>query len=894
MKKKEKQEINKHIKIVEDALFDYSKLSPQETIEKLKSSKSGLTEKEIEKRLDDVGYNVVEANKPPRWYKILWVSFYNPFNMILIFLLIISWLTSDWETVIVMAVMVFLSTFLRFWQELKAVIAAETLKKLVNNKIMVTRTFGEGAEQLSKKIEVPVEEIVPGDIVNLAAGDMIPGDMRLISSKDLFITQSAMTGEALPVEKHEHSLITTTRSLSEIANPNNVNLSILDKQNLCFMGSTVVSGTAIGIVIFTGNQTYFGSMASNLLGKKPETAFDKGVNKVSKLLVKFMLVMVPIVFMLNGLIQHDWSNAFLFAISVAVGLTPEMLPMIVNAGLAKGAIAMAKKKTVVKQLSAIQNFGAIDVLCTDKTGTLTQDNVVLIKHIHPDGGTSKRVLSYAFLNSYFQTGLRNLLDKAVINKATDVKLNGIANNFTLIDEIPFDFVRRRMSVILKNHNNGEVRFICKGAVEEIFERCAYTEDNNGNIISLNSTEREKLCNLRDSLSEDGLRIIAVAHKKVVNWQKDRFNVDDERDLVFVGYIAFLDPPKDSAVAAIKKIQEHGIDIKVLTGDNALVAGKICRDVGLEYKRILTGPEMSNMPDEELAEHVKDIVIFAKLSPMDKARIVTLIKRNGHVVGFMGDGINDALALREADVGISVDTGVDLAKEAADIILLEKSLLVLEKGIVEGRKTFGNIMKYIKITASSNFGNVFSMMIASIFIPFLPMLPVEIMIQNLLYDISCIAVPWDKVDKSFLKKPRKWDAKPIAGFMVVFGPLSSIFDVVTFIVMWHVFKANSPDHQALFQTGWFVVGLTTQTLILHFIRTEKLPFIQSRAAFPLMFTTFAIIILGILLPFTGVGEGLGMVALPISYFFWLVGIDVAYALLTQAVKVWYIKRFKSLI
>ncbi|MCP4177265.1 MAG: magnesium-translocating P-type ATPase [bacterium] len=895
MNKIKKNRIDQTIAKVEEQIRKSSTCDEKILLDKLKVSKDGLKPKDVELRLNGFGKNVVEANKPPKWYHILWISFYNPFNLILIFLLVVSFLTSDLETVIVMGVMVFISTGLRFWQEMKAIIAAETLKKLVHNKVTVTRHPEDKAIFKSKRMDIPVEDVVPGDIVNLSAGDMIPGDVRLLSTKDLFISQSAMTGESLPIEKHEDLNVICSDDYSALnKDKKETKSSILDIKNMCYMGTTVVSGIATGVVLTTGNNTYFGSMATNLLGKRPETAFDKGVNKVSKLLIKFMLIMVPIVFVLSGIFHHDWSNAFLFAISVAVGLTPEMLPMIVNTGLAKGAIEMAKKKAVVKQLSAIQNFGAIDILCTDKTGTLTQDKVVLIKYMNADGKKTNRVLNYAYLNSYFQTGLKNLLDKAVVKKTKEKGINSISNEYTLIDEIPFDFVRRRMSVILKNKETNDINFVCKGAVEETLDKCTHFEDEDGNILKLDSAAKNKITSLKDDLSEDGLRVIAVAHKKINDWKEDLFKVNDEKDLVFAGYIAFIDPPKESAVKALKKLKEHEIEVKVLTGDNALVAGKICRDVGLKGNKILTGPELDKIHETDLYSEIKNVTIFAKLSPMNKARIVRSLKKNDHVVGFMGDGINDALALREADVGISVDTGVDLAKEAADIILLEKSLLVLEKGVVEGRKTFGNIMKYIKITASSNFGNVFSVMIASIFIPFLPMLPIMLLLQNLLYDGSSIAIPWDRMDKSFAKSPRRWSAKSIAAFMVCFGPISSIFDVLTFLLMWFVFKANCDSKQALFQTGWFVVGLTTQTLIIHMIRTEKIPFIQSRAAFPLIIMTIFIIIIGVIIPFTSIGHSLGLVNLPYIYFAWWAGILAAYALLTQLLKTVYIKIFKTLI
>ncbi len=853
----------------------------------------GLTEEEVEIRQNSFGKNMLEAQRPPTWYYILWTSLKTPFNLILIVLMIVSYLTSDMSAVVVMGVMVAISTLLRFWQEMRALLEAQALKNLVHNHATTSRmTVADGKKRFVKE-DIPMTELVPGDIIHLAAGDMIPGDVRLVEAKDLFVSQSALTGEAIPVEKHESiKKIHNIAAGSKSPNKPKMKLMILDQPTICFMGSSVVSGTATAVVLNTGNNTYFGSMAATLTEKKPITSFDQGVNKVSKLLVKFMVIMVPIVFAVNGFLKGDWTDAFLFSISVAVGLTPEMLPMIVNANLAKGAVAMAKEKAIVKQLSAIQNFGAIDVLCTDKTGTLTQDQVVLIKHLNIEGDKSSRVLECAFLNSHFQTGLKNLLDKAVITRATDKKLNAVAEKFKLIDEIPFDFVRRRMSVILENRETKKRTFFCKGAVEEILASSTMLEGADGSLKPLDKANLDKILELKDRLSEDGLRIVAVAYKELVDWQEDLFTVKDEKDLIFAGYAAFLDPPKESTAKALKLLQGHGIAIKVLTGDNALVAGKISRDVGLTVGRVLTGPEIEELSEEELSKLVNETTIFAKLSPMHKARVVKNLKAQGHVVGFMGDGINDALALREADVGISVDTGVDLAKEAADIILLEKNLMVLEKGVIEGRKTFGNIIKYIKMTSSSNFGNVFSILIASAFLPFLPMLPVQLLIQNLLYDISQISIPWDTMDEEFLVNPRKWEAGTIARFMIFIGPISSIFDVVTFTVMWYVFKANCDANQALFHSGWFVVGLLTQTLIVHMIRTEKIPFIQSRATFPVVAMTIFIMVIGLCIPFLPIASSIGLVPLPIGYFPWLIGILFAYCLLTQFCKKLYIKKFKS--
>ena len=898
--KKKQTDNTQKLEEIRNELRTLSILSTKKLLSKLETDATGLTSEEVEERLEEYGKNVIEVEKTPAWYKSLWVSFNTPFNFILIALMIVSYFTSDKETVLVMGLMIAISTFLRFWQERKAILEADSLKKMVNNKAGVIRRIIENGKTKTKEIDISIEDVVPGDIIHLSAGDMIPADVRLIKSKDLFISQSALTGEALPVEKHEtfkkfqHSapLQTMVEEPNKEAEENKEKFNELDQPNVCFMGSSVVSGSAHAVVLTTGSRTFFGTMAQQLLGKRPETAFDQGVDKISKLLVKFMLIMAPLVFLLNGFISGDWTDSFLFGISVAVGLTPEMLPMIVNSCLAKGAYAMSKKKTVVKQLSAIQNFGAINVLCTDKTGTLTQDQVVLIRHLDAHGEKSKNVLECAYLNSHFQTGLKNLLDKAVISKAEEINITDVRKRYKLIDEIPFDFVRRRMSVILEDSQDQSRTFFCKGAVEEILENCSQIDEGDGIIKPFTQQYADEVINLKDQLSEDGLRVVAVAYKKLNDWTHNEFSVKDENNLIFVGYVAFLDPPKESTTQALELLQERGVAVKVLTGDNALVARKICKEVGLPADSMITGPELDDLSEEKLADVVQNITIFAKLSPMHKARIVKKLKSLGNTVGFMGDGINDALALREADVGISVDTGTDLAKEAADIILLEKSLLVLEEGVREGRVTFGNIIKYIKITCSSNFGNVFSVLVASATLPFLPMMPVQLLIQNLMYDISQTVIPWDKMDDEFLEKPKTWEANSIIRFMLIVGPISSLFDIITFIVMWFVFKANCDAQQAVFHTGWFCVGLITQTLVVHMIRTEKIPFIKSTAAYPLILLTSIVILCGIMLPYTSFATKLGFTALPLGYFPWLIGITFAYCILTQIVKIWYIKKFKS--
>ncbi len=872
-------------------LAEAAKTDQRETYERLRTRQDGLSWNEARQRLAQFGPNVLTSERPPSWPVLLWGSFKHPFNAVLAVLAGVSFSTGDLKAGIVMLSMVALSVGLRFWQELKSQVQAESLRRLVHNTATVVRSENQGVERRPNELDhlasdIPTRELVPGDIVKLAAGDMIPADVRLLESRDLFVTQSALTGEAMPVEKYEPE-----RKIKPAGGvpPEGLPIEVLDSPHLLFMGSSIVSGTGRGVVLATGNSTYFGAMAARLTGHRPPTAFDRGVQQVSWLLIKFMLVMAPAVFFINGMLKHDWLDAFLFAVAIAVGLTPEMLPMIVNANLARGAIAMSRRKTIVKRLHAIQNFGAMDVLCTDKTGTLTQDKVVLIRHVDLRGSDSQRVLEHAYLNSLFQTGLKNLLDRAVIDRAQALGMREIAKSWWKVDEIPFDFVRRRMSVVLERSKREHVLY-CKGAVEEMLEISTRVEDA-GRIVAISPELREQLKALRDRLNEDGLRVVAVGYK---TWGADMppVTVKDESDLVFSGFVAFLDPAKETTAEALRLLQAHGVQVKILTGDNAIVARKICRDVGLDVQHIATGGEVEPLSDAQLSDLAEQTTIFAKLSPTQKARVVRALKGRGHTVGFMGDGINDATALREADVGISVDTAVDVAKEAADIILLEKSLLVLERGIVEGRRTFGNVIKYIKMTASSNFGNVFSVLVASAFLPFLPMLAVQLLVQNLLYDISQIAIPWDRMDEEFIRVPRQWDASTIATFMLCIGPISSIFDILTFWIMWHVFGANSLEQQSLFQTGWFVMGLLTQTLIVHMIRTEKIPFVQSTAAPVVLAATSAVMAVGIWLPFSPLASSIRLTPLPAGYFVYVPLILLAYSFLTQVVKAAYMRRFKS--
>ena len=733
--------------------------------------------------------------------------------------------------------------------------------------------------------EVDIRELVPGDMIALSAGDMVPADCRLMQAKDLFVSESILTGESMPGEKRAERI------------PDADARSPLELDNICFMGTNVISGTASAVVVVTGDETYLGNLSRTITGKRAETGFDRGVNHVSKLLIRFMLVMVPLVFLINGLTKGDWLEALLFGISVAVGLTPEMLPMIVTANLARGAVNLSKKKVIVKRLNAIQNLGAMDVLCTDKTGTLTMDNIVLEKHLNVLGENDDEVLKWAYLNSFHQTGLKNLLDRAVLDHADLHDYLKVEDDFEKVDEIPFDFGRRRMSVILKQ-KNGKHLLVCKGAVEEMLEVCSDAFDPGDDrqlhieqdaVVPLQSAIRRTVERTARRLNEDGLRVLLVAIKEFEE-RPLTYSVADERDLILTGFVGFLDPAKPSAQPALDELRKLGVAVKVLTGDNELVARKICRDVGLPTDHILLGHELDELTNAQLADRAGQTTIFAKLSPIQKSRIVKLLQSQGHAVGFLGDGINDAPALRDADVGISVDTAADIAKESADIILLEKDLMVLRRGVVYGRRTFGNIIKYIKMTASSNFGNMFSVLGASAFLPFLPMLPVQLLVQNLLYDISQASIPWDRMDDEFIERPQKWDTRGLQRFMLFIGPISSVFDYATFGVMYWFFQASTPAHQALFQSGWFVEGLLSQTLIVHLIRTRKVPFLQSWATPPVLMLTGLIMAIGIFIPFSPFASTLGMQPLPVSYFPWLLGILLSYCLLTQLIKGWFIKKF----
>ena len=858
---------------------------------KLNPGGNALNPEQVEERLERFGPNVVaQEKKKPLILQLLERFVTNPINILLTVLAVITWATgaeiSDKIGAIIMFAMVVMAVFVAHFQEARSGRAVEQLRRMVSNTATAKREVDEvpnqaGAKEGSedapparvvKKLEVPIDGLVPGDLVFLSAGDMVPADLRLLSAKDLFINQSALTGESMPVEKFAHA-----DAEAKVA---------LEARSLCFMGSNVVSGSATAVIAATGSSTYFGALAGSLVGQRVQTSFDKGVSRFAWLMLRFMAVMVPVVFLINGVTKHDWFQAFMFAVAVAVGLTPEMLPMIVAINLAKGALKMARKDVIVKRLNAIQNFGAIDVLCTDKTGTLTQDRVILERHTDIYGDENERVLEFAWLNSHHQTGLRNLLDVAVLDAVGPDLVQHLNAEYTLVDEVPFDFTRRRMSVIVRD-KAGKHWLIAKGAVSETVAVCSSLAVGE-HYQPLTPQRLDEVRAVARDMNDDGFRALALGVREIE--VKPAYSRDDEKDLTMMGFIAFLDPPKDSAAEAIRALNANGVAVKILTGDNDIVTRNVCRQVGIQVDKYLTGPQIEAMSDADLTIATRDTPVFARLNPQQKVRVIQALHRDKHVVGFLGDGINDGPALRAADVGISVDTAVDIAKESADIILLEKSLLVLEEGVLEGRKVFGNILKYIKMTASSNFGNMFSMIGASAFLPFLPMLPVQILLNNLLYDFSQTAVASDEVDPEYLARPRQWDLKGIARFMVTIGPISSIFDYCTFAVLWFVLGANAEAHQKLFQSGWFVESLLSQTLIVHIIRTGRIPFLQSWASLPLTLTGLLICLAGIALTALPFGAWFGLVPLPGVYWLFLGAILIAYLGLTQFVKARMIRRF----
>lgn len=886
----------------------------QEMLGYLNTTLCGLEPGKVEENRSEYGSNKVTREKKKTLPQRLAGAFINPFTAILFCLALVSSFTDmifphfslfgcvpkdfDCLTVVIILTMVFLSGTLRFVQESRSGNAAEKLLAMITTTCTVTRKGQEMAE-------IPLDEVVVGDIVHLSAGDMLPADVRILDAKDLFVSQASLTGESEPIEKIP--MVNETRD------------AITDYTNIAFMGSNVISGSASAVVVTVGDHTLFGSMASEVAHEAVETSFSKGVNAVSWVLIRFMLVMVPLVFVANGITKGDWLSAFLFGISIAVGLTPEMLPMIVTTCLAKGAVSMSKKQTIVKNLNSIQNFGAIDILCTDKTGTLTQDKVVLEYHLNVNGEDDLRVLRHAYLNSYFQTGYKNLMDVAIIQKteeeeADDPQLVDLSEHYVKVDEIPFDFARRRLTTVVQNRD-GKTQMVTKGAVEEMLSICSFAECD-GKVRPMTKELKSRILATVDDLNEKGFRVLAIAQKSNPS-PAGAFGVTDECDMVLMGYLAFLDPPKESTADAIKALKAHGVTTKILTGDNDKVTRTICKQVGLKVRNMLLGSDLENMSDQELAKAAETTDVFAKLTPGQKARVVSVFRENGHTVGFMGDGINDASAMKSADIGISVDTAVDVAKESADIVLLEKDLMVLEEGIIEGRKTYANMIKYIKMTASSNFGNMFSVLAASALLPFLPMESLQLIFLNLIYDLSCTAIPWDNVDEEFISVPRKWDASSVGSFMMWIGPTSSVFDWMTYIFMYFVFcplfvskgvlyndlashfagadlVRMQTAYVAMFQTGWFIESMWSQTLVIHMIRTPKLPFIQSHASAPLTLMTFTGIGVLTIIPFTTFGRMLGFVALPTAYFAYLIPCILLYMVLATSLKKAYVRHYGELL
>ena len=848
---------------VSPAVIQAASKDGEELLLSLRTNPAGLTQSEAEERARVVGPNEVAQERQQGWFGRLLKIIRNPLVILLTSLSAISYGTGDARAGTVMAAMVVLSVVLRFVQEARADAAAAKLKAMIHVTATVIR---DGSAK-----EMPLRDLVPGDIIKLSAGDMIPGDVRVLSSKDLFVSQGSLTGESFPVEKFHEAQTEAASTPAEI-------------KNTCFMGTSVESGTATAVVVTTGVRTYLGSMASSITAAQAPTSFDKGLTRFTWLMIRFMAVMVPLVFLINGFTKHDWKSAFFFAMAVAVGLTPEMLPMIVSVCLAKGALAMSRKKVIVKRLNAIQNFGGMDVLCTDKTGTLTEDRVVLQRHCNVAGRETEEVLLDGYLISYFQTGLKNLLDRAILD-SPDFHGKAVVEKYKKLDEIPFDFTRRMMSVLVQDPEGKAILFT-KGAPEEVFHQCSHFELD-GKLSPMDPKLMVGLKEEYESLSNDGFRVLAVARKELPG--KQSCSKDDERELVLKGYVAFLDPPKNTAGRAIEALRKHGVGVKILTGDNELISRKVCRDVGLSADPMLLGSDVEKMSDAELADASEKSTLFARLSPAHKQRVIQALRSKKHVVGFMGDGINDAPALRAADIGISVDTATDIAKESADLILLEKDLMVLEGGVIEGRKVFANILKYIRMGASSNFGNMFSVLGASALLPFIPMAPIQILTNNLLYDFSQVPIPIDAVDEEQVAGPRPWNISEITRFILYIGPISSIFDYTTFFVMLWVFNCWDPSRAKVFQTGWFVESLMTQTLIIHVIRTNKIPFIQSRASWPLTVTTLSIMALAVWLPHSPLASALGLTSLPSLYWPILVVTLLSYMVLTQLIKVWLLRK-----
>ena len=856
-------------KLVENRLVEYAGLSREELFKRFDIDNGGLSNEQVAANTEKYGKNIINQGNENTLIIRLKESIINPFNVVLLAVAGVTYFTDviltdapSYATFAMLLIIVAISSAVSFVQSEKSSNAAKQLQKMISNNIEVIRN--------GYSVSINIEDALPGDIVKLGAGDMIPGDVRFYDLKDLFIDQSQLTGESVPVEK-----FTDCRQYDDIT----------ELSNIGFLGSNIVSGSAKAVIMTTGNHTYFGSMAKSLSSETTRSTFDENMDSISRLLIRFMLVMIPVIFVANLLTKSNWLDSLMFGITIAVGLMPEMLPVIMTSSLAKGAIAMSKRKTIVKRLGAIQTFGEMDVLCTDKTGTLTEDRVILEKYLDPRGQESKRVLSHAFLNSYFQTGMKNLMDRAIISRGEKEGLSRLKREYVREDEIPFDFSRRMMSVVMRDRNTKR-QLITKGAVDEVIARCKYV-DINGEVQEINDELLTIARNVAEDNGREGIRVIAVAQKNEIH-DVDTFGVDDERDMVLLGFIGFLDPPKESAKPALDNLKASGIRTVVLTGDSEGVAVAVARRLGIDVTHTYNGVAVEKMSDEELREASEKCYVFAKLNPMQKKRIVSVMQAAGHTVGYMGDGINDSPPLKQADVGISVDTAVDIAKEVADIILLEKDLQVLDDGVMEGRRTFANMNKYLKMAISGNFGNMISVLIASLALPFLPLKPVHILVQNILNDFAQLGMPFDNVEPEYIEKPKKWNIAGIRKFMIYFGLLSTVLDVLCFLVLWHVFHYDNPGVAEYFQCGWFMFGVISQTMVIHTIRTHKIPFIQASASPQLYVSSIAVVAVTLVIGTTAIAQIFDMGVVPITYGLWMAILLLAYLVLAQIIKKVYIK------
>lgn len=865
-KAKANKKINTNDKEILEEYIKISNTGNDKIFKQLDTTEAGITKKEGKNRLIRDGKNVVikDDNKSPFYF--LAMSFKDEFIIILLILAIINFFLGDKIGSIIIVIIAFISALIRFFQEYSVYKFNKKLKASIYSTVNVLRD--------NTSMEIKVEDVVVGDIVKLNAGTIIPADLKIIDCKDLFVNQSVFTGESVLIEKGVDTSIK--------------NEQIFDINNICLMGTSVVSGRGTGVVVNTGFDTYLGKVGNEITIKKEVTNFDKGVKSISNLLIKYMVVVCLVVIVIDGIIKKNIAEALLFALSVAVGITPSMLPMILNVNLTKGSKSLAKKKTLVKKMEAIQNLGAIDILCTDKTGTLTENKIILQKYIDALGNENEAILEYAYLNSYYSTGIKNLVDRAIISYGVEHEIDKKIDKYEKIDEIPFDYTRKKQSVVVKK--GSLYRIITKGALEEILKNCNKIRIN-GKVSEINDKMIEKIEAKAIELANSGMQVIALSEKREYP-KKDGNDKLLESDMIFIGFVGFLDPPKSDVKATLSKLAKIGIKTKILTGDNPYATKNICNIVGLNGNDILLGADIDKMSDLELAKRIEEVDVFARMNPLQKERVVSLYKKSGHVVGYMGDGVNDAPSLSQADVGISVNTAASIAKEASDIIILKQSLRVVYDGVMEGRKVYGNIIKYMKMALSADFGDVFSIMIASIFLPFLPLLPIQMLIQDFIYDFSQIGIPYDNVDDDFLSKPRKWDTKGISRFMKVMGITSSLIDVLSFIIFWYLLGYNSLSTQAYFQTAWFVTCLATELMIIYNVRTSKNAFISS-ASPKLNFLTMISFILTLFAPIL-----LSRVAsfnfriLPPIFYLYLIILMIFYFGIVSVIKKVYIKKYNE--